>query len=138
MIRNRKFHNANKYLSLVEAAKLRGCTKQALYYAIKKETLEVEKVNGFWKVTPESLLKYDSGLYCRMNRSKSNGKYIYDHKKGKITAVLAAEYVGLSRQNIYYALRTGKLKYSKVKGAIVIDKKDLFKFKKPVSYDATI
>lgn len=130
--------NGIVYLSLVEAADLRGCTKQALYFAIRKQVLGAVKIKGFWKVTPEALLKYDSELYCRMNRSKANGEYIYDREKGKITTELAARLVGLTRQNIYYALRTGKLKYKRVNGAIVIDMKDLFKFRKPVSYDTTL
>ena len=116
------------YVTVVEAAKIKKVTRQAIYIAIKQNKLRVYKNGKKFKVNLLDLKEYDEQRYSRDTSVCEEGKLIFDTKKGQISVERAAEMIGVPTQKLYYAVRVGWLKATRKKSAWVIDTADLFEY----------
>lgn len=115
------------YVTVSEAARIKKVTRQAIYLAIRLKKLKAYKYGDTWKVFRMDLKEYDKQRYSRIT-STHNGELIFDDSQGLISIDKAAEMLGIPRQKVYYAARTGKLKAQRKKSAWVIAVEDLFRY----------
>lgn len=116
-----------KYLTVSEAAQKHNITKQAIFFAIKMKRLSASKENNIWLISQDALKEYFDTKYCRSN-SKKEGKLIFDKAKGFYSITEAADFLGKNTNNIYYLVRTGKLKSHRHGTAIIIQDVELYKY----------
>jgi excisionase family DNA binding protein len=119
----------SRYVTLVEAAKIKNVTRQAVYLAISEGKLDAMRIGRNWMVLVSDLEKYDRSRWCR-KKSKYDGNPIFNPSKGIIDVKTAASLVKVDEQKIYYAMRTGKLRAVRKNAAWVIDVRDLMKYSK--------
>ena len=116
--------NSERFLTISQAAKKQGVTRQAIYFAIKMNRLKAIKSNDTWLIPSNALSEYSKTRYCR-SQSKRDGKLIFDKSEGFFSINDAAKYLKKSPNHIYYLVRMGKLKTHRQGSAIVIKDSDL-------------
>lgn len=117
-----------KVVSITEAARINGVTRQAIYVAIKQGKLKARKESTRWTITLEDLKKYRSERYSR-KKSMFEGELLFDNDKGYYSVGQAAEMLGVAAQKIYYATRIGMLKAHRKGAAWVLHIDDINEFK---------
>jgi hypothetical protein len=119
-------------MKLKEASQYINRTTHALRTAIIKGNLKARKSNGFkhghWIVTKEALHAYIDNLWDR-TKVLYNGSRLYDKEKGWLSVNDAQDLMKISLQNVYYALRSNKLKGEKKGVRWVINVKDAIEYK---------
>jgi excisionase family DNA binding protein len=117
------------FVSVVGAARLKGVSRQAIYQAIRLGKLKAYMNGERYQVSLDDLKRYDDEKYCR-NKSTLDGEYIFDYDKGLLSVFQAAQMLGVPRQQLYHAVRTGKLKTVRKNCAYVITTQDLLEYAK--------
>ncbi len=113
-----------KIVSITEAARINGVTRQAIYVAIKQKKLKATKDATRWKIHIDDLEDYRRQKYSR-TKSMFDGELLFDNDKGYYSVRQAADILGVPVQKIYYATRIGLLKASRKGAAWVIHVNDI-------------
>lgn len=117
-----------RWFTTVEIAEKYGVTRQAVILAIKSGRLKATREGRFWKVFSADLYEYYNNKYSR-KLSVFDGELIFNKAKGLMSVDEAAESLGIPKQNIYYAIRSGKLKGERVGPCYTIHIRDLARYK---------
>lgn len=117
-----------KIVSITEAAKLNGVTRQAIYVAIKLNKLRARKESSRWTINVDDLNDYRKNRYSR-SKSMFQGELIFDKEKGYFSVNQVARMLGVPAQKIYYATRVGLLKAHRKGAAWVIHVADVEGYK---------
>lgn len=120
--------NEKKIVSITEAAKINGVTRQAIYVAIKLNKLKARKETTRWTIDLEDLEEYRKNKYSR-TKSIYDGELLFDNEKGLYSVNQVAEMLGVPAQKIYYATRIGRLKAHRKGAAWVIHIDDLKEYR---------
>ena len=118
-------------VSISEAARINGTSRQAIYGAIDKKRLKATKdpKSGRLKILLADLEEYRRTKYSR-NFSKKDGKLIFDKKKGLYSVGQAAELIGVNPGDLYYRIKKGELKSSRNGAAYVLHIDDIKAYQK--------
>lgn len=108
-----------KVVSITEAARINGVTRQAIYVAIKQKKLKARKDSTRWTIDLSDLEEYRRQKYSRA-KSTFNGELLFDNDKGYFSVNQVAKMLGVPAQKIYYATRIGMLKASRRGAAWVV------------------
>ena len=114
-------------LTISQAAKSNGVTRQAIYFAIKMKRLNAKRENDTWLISESELKDYNTHKYSR-TKSRKEGVLIFDKSKGFYSIGEAAKFLGKNTNHIYYLVRMGKLKTHRQGNAIVIQDTELHKY----------
>jgi hypothetical protein len=112
-------------LTISQAARKNGVTRQAIFFAIRMNRLNAHRENDTWLITEKDLKEYVDNKYDR-SRSRKKGKLIFDKSKGFYSISEAAKFLGKNNNHIYYLVRMGRLKTHRQGNAIVIQDLDLY------------
>ncbi|WP_194847051.1 helix-turn-helix domain-containing protein [Candidatus Neptunochlamydia vexilliferae] len=115
---------SRKVVSITEAARINGVTRQAIYVAIKQNKLKASKDSTRWTIDLDDLEDYRRNKYSR-TKSTYEGELLFDNQKGFYSVNQAAKMLGVPAQKIYYATRVGMLKASRKGAAWVIHVDDI-------------
>ena len=120
-----------KVVSLGEAARMHGVSRQALHVAIGSKRLKATKdpKSGRLKIAVADLDEYRRSKYSR-EFFKRDGKLVFDKEKGLYSVAQAAELIGVKSWDIYYSIRKGDLKFSKNRAAYVLYIDDIKAYQK--------
>lgn len=122
---------SNNFVSVVEAAKIQGVSRQAIYLAIRLNRLRSYKNGNKVRIFLQDLDAYNQKKWNRVYHSTlHNGKPIYNENEGYFSVDKAAALLNMSKQKVYYAIRTKKLKASRCRCALVVHVNDLFIYQK--------
>lgn len=113
-----------KVVSITEAARINGVTRQAIYVAIKQKKLKAYKDSTRWTIRLEDLEEYRRHKYSR-TKSMFDGELLFDNSKGYFSVNQVAKMLGVPAQKIYYATRIGLMKASRKGAAWVIHVDDI-------------
>jgi excisionase family DNA binding protein len=113
-----------KVVSITEAARINGVTRQAIYVAIKQNKLKASKDSTRWTIDLDDLEDYRRNKYSR-TKSTFDGELLFDNNKGFYSVNQAAKILGVPAQKIYYATRIGMLKATRKGAAWVIHTNDI-------------
>lgn len=117
-----------KVVSITEAAKINGVTRQAIYVAIKLNKLRARKESSRWTINVDDLNDYRKNRYSR-SKSMFQGELIFDSQKGYFSVNQVASMLDVPAQKIYYATRVGLLKAHRKGAAWVIQSSDVESYK---------
>ncbi|SRR5260221_1698904 len=110
-----------------ELAKRYLLTRQAIYLKIKEKRLPACKKNGKWFISEKDFIEYEKSKYKRRSESNKSHPLWID---GNYSVPEAAEIIGCTEQNLYYALRINKIKGTRYRCAWIIHIDDINLFKK--------
>lgn len=116
--------NQDQAVTITEAAKINGVTRQAIYVAIKQNKLKAQKDSTRWTIKLSDLESYRRDKYSR-TKSTFDGELIFDNQKGYYSVNQVAKILGVPAQKIYYATRVGMLKAIRKGAAWVISEEDI-------------
>lgn len=116
--------STKKVVSITEAARINGVTRQAIYVAIKQNKLKARKDSTRWTIDLDDLEEYRNNKYSR-SKSTYEGDLLFDNDKGYYSVNQVAKMLGVPAQKIYYATRIGMLKAIRKGAAWVIHKDDV-------------
>jgi len=119
----------NKFVSITEAAKINGVTRQAIYIAIKLKKLKARKESTRWTINLKDLEEYRRDKYSR-SKSTFGGELLFDNEKGFYSINQVARMLNVPAQKIYYATRIGYLKAQRKGAAWVVHIDDLREYEK--------
>jgi excisionase family DNA binding protein len=125
-----------KVVSITEAARINGVTRQAIYVAIKQNKLKARKDSTRWTIDLDDLEEYRRNKYSR-SKSTFDGELLFDNDKGYYSVNQAAKMLGVPAQKIYYATRIGMLKASRKGAAWVIHTDDIKEYQEKYLSRAT-
>jgi len=108
-----------KVVSITEAARINGVTRQAIYVAIKQNKLKAQKQYARWTIDLDDLEEYHRNKYSRA-KSTYEGDLLFNNEKGFYSVNQVAKMLNVPAQKIYYATRIGMLKASRKGAAWVI------------------
>lgn len=114
-------------LTVSQAAKKNGVTRQAIFFAIKMKRLNAKKENDTWLIADTDLKQYSESKYCR-SKSRKEGELVFDKSKGFYSIAEAAKLLGKNTNHIYYLVRMGTLKSHRQGSAIVIQDIELHQY----------
>lgn len=117
-----------KVVSITEAARINGVTRQAIYVAIKQNKLRAKKETTRWTIHLDDLDAYRNQKYSR-SKSTFDGQLLYDNAKGFYSINQVAKMLSVPAQKIYYATRVGLLKASRKGAAWVVHIDDVKEYK---------
>lgn len=115
-------------VTITEAAKINGVTRQAIYVAIKQNKLRAQKDSTRWTIRLRDLEAYRRDKYSR-SKSTFDGELIFDNNKGYFSVNQVAKILGVPAQKIYYATRVGMLKAIRKGAAWVISEADINEYR---------
>ena len=113
-----------KVVSITEAARINGVTRQAIYVAIKQNKLKARKDSTRWTIDLDDLEEYRRNKYSR-SKSTYEGDLLFNNDKGYYSVNQVAKMLGVPAQKIYYATRIGMLKATRKGAAWVIHIDDI-------------
>jgi len=116
--------NEHKVVSITDAARINGVTRQAIYVAIKQKKLKASKDATRWTINLRDLEEYRENKYSR-TKSMRDGELLFDNRKGNYSINQTAKMLGVPAQKIYYATRVGLLKSSRKGAAWIISVEDI-------------
>ena len=117
-----------KVVSITEAARINGVTRQAIYVAIKQNKLRAKKETTRWTIHLDDLEDYRNQKYSR-SKSTFKGELLYDNNLGYYSINQVAKMLGVPAQKIYYATRIGLLKASRKGAAWVVHVNEIKSYK---------
>lgn len=117
-----------KVVSITEAARINGVTRQAIYVAIKQKKLRAQKDATRWTIKLDDLEEYRKNKYSRA-KSTYDGELLFDNQRGYYSVNQVAKMLGVPAQKIYYATRIGMLKASRKGAAWVIHSDDVKEYR---------
>lgn len=114
-------------LTISQAAKKNGVTRQAIFFAIKMKRLNAKKENDSWLIAEKDLDEYTKTRYTR-SKSRKHGELIFDKSKGFFSIAEASKFLNKNTNHIYYLVRMGTLKSHRQGSAIVIQDLEIYKY----------
>ncbi len=114
----------NQSVTITEAARINGVTRQAIYVAIKQEKLKAQKDSTRWTINLRDLEEYRRNKYSR-SKSTYEGELIFDNHQGYFSVNQVSKILGVPAQKIYYATRVNMLKAIRKGAAWVIHEDDV-------------
>lgn len=127
----------DNYLSISDAARVSGITRQAVYVAIKNGKLKaVQGEDRRWLVSSFDLAIYEASKYDRLKSKDPEGNFFYCPAEGRYSIRMVAEKLNIPIQKVYYLVRIGRLKVTRVHNRTVILEEqirechDLYRMKK--------
>lgn len=117
-------YDQDQSVTITEAAKINGVTRQAIYVAIKQDKLKAQKDSTRWTISLRDLEEYRRNKYSR-SKSTFDGELIFDNNKGYYSVNQVAKILGVPAQKIYYATRVNMLKATRKGAAWVINEEEL-------------
>jgi hypothetical protein len=114
----------NKVVSITDAARINGVTRQAIYVAIKQKKLKATKDATRWTISLKDLEEYRTNKYSR-TKSVRDGELLFDPRKGNYSINQTAKLLNVPAQKIYYATRVGLLKSARKGAAWIINIEDI-------------
>ena len=111
-------------ISVTEACKRFGITRQALFICIRSKRLKAEKIKNRWYFTAKAWNDYVNSKYSR-EYSIRDGLNMYDIKNGVLSPSMVSEQFGLEKQQIYYLLRKGVIPDKRMGCAYILSKNDV-------------
>lgn len=123
-------YDPDQLVSITEAAKINGVTRQAIYVAIKLQKLKATKSENSsrWLIRLGDLDAYRKEKYSR-SKSTFDGELIFDNMKGYYSVNQTADMLKVPAQKIYYATRVGMIKASRKGAAWVIHTSDIEEYR---------
>lgn len=118
---------STEFISVRQAAKIKGVSTQALYLAIRLKKLKAYKSGDYYKIFLSDLDIYDKKKYSRES-SLYDGELVFDEKNGQISVAKASVLTGLPRQKLYHAMRTKNLPFILKGRFYVLHMDDLLKY----------
>ncbi len=119
----------DSYVTVSEAARIKKVTRQAIYLAIREGKLKAYQDGNVLKIFLVDLMEYDRHRYSR-EKVVHEGEPLFNSDKGEVSIEKAAQMLGVPRQKLYYAARTGMLKTIRKKSTWVVKVQDLLKYEK--------
>ncbi len=113
-----------KLVTITEAARINGVTRQAIYVAIKQKKLKAQKDATRWLIRIEDLEDYRKNKYSRA-KSTFDGELVFDNNKGYFSVNQVAKMLNIPAQKVYYATRIGLMKAIRKGAAWVIHIDDI-------------
>jgi hypothetical protein len=113
-----------KVVSITDAARINGVTRQAIYVAIKQNKLKASKDATRWTINLRDLEEYRANKYSR-TKSMRDGELLFDNRKGNYSINQTAKMLNVPAQKIYYATRVGLLRSSRKGAAWIIHIDDI-------------
>lgn len=113
-----------KLVTITEAARINGVTRQAIYVAIKQKKLKAQKDATRWLIRIEDLEDYRKNKYSRA-KSTFDGELVFDNNKGYYSVNQVAKTLNIPAQKVYYATRIGLMKAIRKGAAWVIHIDDI-------------
>lgn len=117
------------FLTITEAARTNGVTRQAIYVAIKQNKLKAHKKSTRWTIHVDDLKSYVRDKYSR-SKSIFEGELLFDNQQGFYSVNQVARMLKVPAQKIYYATRIGLLKAIRRGSAWVVHLDDAEEYKK--------
>jgi len=109
---------SNEKFNLKQAANYLGVTRQAIWVAMTKGRLEYEMKESCGlshiETTKEALIAYKETKWDRQHTINLNGQRLHNSKDSFITLKVASEISNIPRNNLYYAVKHGKIAYERV------------------------
>lgn len=124
LAQNQEQEVRTKVVSITEAARINGVTRQAIYVAIKQNKLKARKDSTRWTIDLDDLEDYRNNKYSR-TKSTFDGELLFDNNRGYYSVNQVAKMLGVPAQKIYYATRIGMLKALRKGAAWVIHVDDI-------------
>lgn len=118
---------AEPLLTVSQAAKKNGVTRQAIFFAIKMKRLNAKKYDNTFLITEKDLEEYTKTRYTR-SKSRKNDELIFDKSKGFFSIAEAAKFLNKNYNQIHYLVRMGILKSHRQGSAIVIQDLEIYKY----------
>jgi len=115
-------------LTLRQVSELHGVTYQSIFLSMKKGKLKAHKEGLRWMVDVNDYRTFKELRYSRSLSRDPEGNLIYSPEEGRYSPVQIASILETPDQNIYYQIRTGRLKCKRIGGVIVIHKNDFQEF----------
>jgi excisionase family DNA binding protein len=116
-------------LTITQVASLLGITRQAVYNAVSKGQIKSEKdAMGIHRINFTEIETYQQKKYHKQFATY-NGELVFDKAKGEMTVNEAAIYLNTTYSIVHYQIRKGLIPSIKKGGCVVINIKDLEKFK---------
>ncbi|NGX51094.1 MAG: hypothetical protein K1060chlam2_00951 [Chlamydiae bacterium] len=125
-----------KVVSITEAARINGVTRQAIYVAIKQNKLKARKDSTRWTIDLDDLEEYRRNKYSRA-KSTYDGDLLFNNTKGYYSVNQVAKMLDVPAQKIYYATRIGMLKAIRKGAAWVIHIDDVKEYQEKFLSRAT-
>lgn len=116
--------DAEKVVSITEAARINNVTRQAIYVAIKQKKLKATKDSTRWTIHLDDLEEYRKNKYSR-TKSMFDGELLFDNRKGYYSINQVAKILDVPAQKIYYATRVGLMKAHRKGAAWVVHVEDV-------------
>lgn len=111
----------DNYLTISDAARVSGITRQAVYVAIKLGKLKaVQGDDRRWLVSSFDLAIYQASKYDRLKSKDPEGNFFYCPAEGRYSIRMVAEKLKIPVQKVYYLVRIGRLKAKRVHNRTVI------------------
>ena len=117
-----------RIVSITEAARINGVTRQAIYVAIKQQKLKATKHATRWVIHLDDLEEYRKGKYSR-EKSTFEGELVFDNEKGYFSVNQVAKMLNIPAQKVYYATRVGLLKATRKRAAWVVHVDEVRRYK---------
>jgi hypothetical protein len=116
-------------VTISEASILLGISRQAIFFAIKKDRLKARKIHdGSWRIDFDSLDVYQKSKYKRECSARFNGDKVYN--ENALTVQQAAELLGIPVQDTYYLIRSGIMISDRKSAHHVIKREEVLAVKK--------
>jgi len=117
-----------RVVSITEAARINGVTRQAIYVAIKQKKLKAYKDGARWIIELNDLEEYRRNKYSRA-KSTYEGDLLFNNEEGFYSVNQVAKMLGVPAQKIYYATRIKMLKAIRKGAAWVLHIDDVKEYK---------
>lgn len=121
-------YDGEQAVTITEAARINGVTRQAIYVAIKQDKLRAQKNSTRWTIRLRDLEEYRRNKYSR-TKSTFDGELIFDNDKGYYSVNQVAKILGVPAQKIYYATRVNMLQAIRKGAAWVIHSDDVNEYR---------
>lgn len=128
VVDNNVQYDEDQAVTITEAARINGVTRQAIYVAIKQDKLKAQKDSTRWTISLRDLEEYRRNKYSR-TKSTFAGELIFDNNRGYYSVNQVAKVLGVPAQKIYYATRVNMLKAVRKGAAWVIHTDDINEYR---------
>lgn len=122
----------SKLVTLTEAAKYTGTTRQAMYVARQRGDITARKVahgkRSIWMFEIRDIDDFLVNKYTPHKRKKDDGTKVFDKDKGEYSISQLADKHDVPKMNIYYWVHKGLIPYTRYKTNYIIREKDFTDF----------
>ena len=118
-------------MTISELSREYGLCRHAILYPIHQKRLKAKKHYGKWFIDKDDYEEYRKGRF-KQERLNSQGKPLYDKKKGYYSVKEASEIIGCHLHRVYFHARTGAIPSKKVKSHWMIHIDDINDYKSKI------